>query len=100
MMLDTPMPKVGNVYCFIKNFKINTMKEPANPPANNEKPKKRITRAAHALPLPSPKNRFWPSENKFDFSIELTIIIPSVEQINGIQSTNVTCATLAFTVLE
>ncbi|GMF74047.1 unnamed protein product [[Candida] boidinii] len=37
--------------------------------------------------------------NRFDFSMELTIIIPIVEQIIGIQSTNVTWTIDALTVL-
>lgn len=76
------------------------MKEPAKPPANKENPKNKITLAAQACELPSPKKEFCPSANKFDFSIEFTMNMPKVEQINGIQSTKVICTTLALTVLE
>lgn len=82
---------------------MKTMKEPANPPANKENPKNKITLAAQAveLPDPLPKNEeLFPSAIKLDFSIELTINIPNVEQIKGIQSTKVTCTMEALTVLE
>lgn len=75
---------------FIKNFKMKTINEPANPPANNENPKNKITLAAHALDGLEDKNdEEFGSLSKLDFSIELTINIPNVEQMNGIQSTNV-----------
>lgn len=76
------------------------MNEPANPPANKEKPKNKMTLAAQACVLPSPKKEFCPSVNKLDFSMEFTISIPKVEHMNGIQSTKVMCTTLALTVLE
>lgn len=100
-MLDTPIPKVGKVMCFIRNFKINTIKEPATPPANKENPQKRITLATHVVRLPLVfKKESLESLKRLDFSIELTIIIPEVEQMNGIQSVNVICIFEALTVLE
>lgn len=99
-IFETPIPKVGKVNLCIKYFKIKTMKEPANPPANKENPKNKITLAAQALVFSSPKNEFWPSANKFDFSIRLTINMPKVEQMNGIQSTKLIWTTLALTVFE
>jgi hypothetical protein len=101
-MFETPMPKVGNEYCFNKNFKMKTIKLPAKPPANKEKPKNNITLAAQALGLPPPlkNDELLASVNKLDFSMEFTINIPKVEHIKGIQSTNVTWAIEAFTVLE
>lgn len=83
MILDTPMPRVGKPTFFNKNFKINTMNDPANPPANNENPKNNITLAAQAFELPLDKKlaELLGSLNKLDFSMEFTIIIPKVEQM-------------------
>lgn len=55
VILETPIPKVGNPTCFNKYFKMKTMNEPANPPANKENPKNNITLAAQALELPLDK---------------------------------------------
>lgn len=59
------------------------MKEPATPPAKRANPKNSITLAAAEEELPKEV------EKRADFSIEFTINIPKVEEMNGIQSVNV-----------
>jgi len=80
---------------------MNTIKEPANPPANKEKPQNNITLATHAVLFPFElKKELLESLKRLAFSIELTINIPKVEQIKGIQSTKVIWTIDALTVFE
>ena len=79
---------------------INTINDPAKPPAKRENPKKRTTLACQAVDESLPRNDVLLSDKRLLFSIRLTINIPKLRQINGIQSTKVTWTTEALTVLE